>query len=258
MDIRFSGTRFLVGSLAALAAAVGLIRLGAAPFQLLRDALVWRAGDPFPDSLQHHGMAAACSLLFGAATLVTILTLVQLTRVAAFSSLAVILVIASGAASAAGGAGLCLGASRELASFRVIAMSERAPKEDELGAAVEYALGPVRVGFAGLLAGATLLLVLSCGSLKPSSRLGPSNVAVRVFGGLSAASVAAFACLLAATWFPMHELAGRLASGEAMKPVDVALPIARTLELSLFAGAALLAYGVFLVLCGILLRRASP
>ena len=99
-------------------------------------------GDPFPSSLHHHGMAAACSLLFGAATLVAVLMLLQLARVAAFSSLAVILVVASGAASAAGGAGLCLGASRELASFRVIAASESGPKPDEVAAAVEYALGP--------------------------------------------------------------------------------------------------------------------
>ena len=68
----------------------------------------------------------------------------------------------------------------------------------------------------------------------------------------------AFALLLAATWFPMHELAGRLASGGALKPSEIALPISRTLELSLLAGAALLAYGVFLVLTGILLRRANP
>jgi hypothetical protein len=43
-----------------------------------------------------------------------------------------------------------------------------------------------------------------------------------------------------------------------MKPSEIALPISRTLELSLLAGAALLAYGVFLVLTGILLRRANP
>ena len=35
----------------------------------------------------------------------------------------------------------------------------------------------------------------------------------------------------------------------------MALSISRALELSLFAAAALLAYGVFLVLFGILLRR---
>jgi hypothetical protein len=258
MDSRSAGTQFLAGSLAALVAAVGLIRFGAAPFQLLRDALVWSAGDPLPVSLQRGGSAALCSLLFGVATLMALVGLLRLTRMAAFSSLALILVIASGAASAAGGAGLCLAASRELASFRVIAMSAQAPKEDELGVAVQYAMGPARVGFAGLLAGSAVLVVLSCGSLKHNSRFAPSRFAARVVGGLSAASVVAFAVLLAATWFPMHELAGRLTSGEAMKPSEIALPISRTLELSLLAGAALLAYGVFLVLTGILLRRANP
>ena len=112
MDIRYAGTQSLAGSMAALGAAVGLVRLGAAPFQLLRDALMWRAGDPFPGSLQHAGAAALCSLLFGVATLAALLGLLQLARMAAFSSLALILVVASGAASAAGGAGLCLAASR--------------------------------------------------------------------------------------------------------------------------------------------------
>ena len=241
--------------MAALAAAVGLVRLGAAPFHLLRDALVWRAGAPLPDSLQHAGTAAVFSLLFGMATLVALLALLHLARVAAFSSLAVILVVASGAASAAGGAGLWMGASRELASFRVITTSDSGPKPEQLAAAVENALGPARVGFAGLLAGAALLAVLACGSLQHSVHAAPSSVAARVVGGLSTACVLGFAVVLATVWFPMHELAERLTSGGAMKPSEIALPIARTLELSMLAAALLLIYGAGLALFGLLLRR---
>ena len=80
MDSRSAGTQFLAGSLAALVAAVGLVRFGAAPFQLLRDALVWSAGDPFPVSLQHGGSAALCSLLFGVATLMALVGLLRLAR----------------------------------------------------------------------------------------------------------------------------------------------------------------------------------
>ncbi len=258
MEVKNAGSQFLAGTLASLVAAVGLVRFGAAPFQLLRDVLVWRPGQGIPLSFQASGSAALCSLLFGTGTLIAMLGLRRLARVAAFSSLALILVIASGAASAAGGGGLFLAAWRESASFHVIATSDRSPQADQLDAAVASALGPARVGFAGLLAGAALLSVLSCGSLKPCPSSGSLNAAARALGGLAAASAMTFALLLAATWFPMQKLAALLASGEAVKPSEIAVRISRNLQLSLLAGAALLAYGVFLVLAGILLRRGPP
>ncbi len=259
MDIPTAGKLFLGGSLGALAGAVGLVRLGAAPWLMFRDALLLRAGDPLPESLQYCGSMALFSLLFGAASLVALLGLIRLTRVAAFSSLALILLIAAGAASAAGGGGLWLGASRELASLRVVAASASAPKPDEVAAAVEDALAPARVGFAGLLAGSVLLLVLSCGSLQGSPSGAPSRLAVGVVGRFSAASVMGFALVLAATWFPMHELTTALTSGGTVKPAELALSISRTLQLSMLAAALLLIYGILLIVLGLLVRRVpSP
>lgn len=257
MEVKNAGSQFLAGSLASLVAAVGLVRFGAAPFHLLRDALVWRPGEGLPLSVQSSGSAALCSLLFGIGALITLLGLQRLARVAAFSSLALILVIASGAATAVGGGGLFLAAWRESASFHVVAASERVPQAEALDAALADAMGPARVGFAGLLAGAALLVVLSCGSLKPRPSSGAFNAAARALGGLASASVVAFAVLLAATWIPLQKLAGLLTSGEACKPSEIAVWISRNLQLSMLAGAALLAYGVFLVLAGILLRRAA-
>jgi hypothetical protein len=257
MDIPTAGKLFLGGSLGALAGAVGLVRLGAAPLLVFRDALVLHAGDLLPESLQYCGVLALFSLLFGTASLAAMIGLIQLARAAAFSSLALILLIASGAANAAGGAGLWLGASRELSSFRVVAASASAPQPDEVAAAVEDALAPARVGFAGLLAGSVLLLVLSCGSLKGNPRAAPSSVAMRVVGGLSAASVMGFALVLAATWLPMHELTITLASGTAVNPADVVLSISRTLQLSMLAAALLLTHGVLLIVFGILVRRVT-
>jgi len=257
MEIPAAGKLFLGGSLGALAGAVGVVRLGAAPLLLFRDALVLRAGDPLPDSLQHGGGLAVYSLLFGAATLAALIGLLQMTRMAAFSSLALILLIASGATSAAGGVGLWMGASRELASLRVVASSESPPKPDEVAAAIEYARAPARVGFAGLLAGSVLLLVLSCGSLKGNPHCVPSSVAARVVVGLSAAGVMGFSMALAATWFPMHELAIAFDAGHVQKPEEIARAISHTLRLSQLAAALLLVYGGFVILLGILVRRGS-
>lgn len=257
MEIPAAGKLFLGGSLGALAGAVGVVRLGTASYLLFRDALVLRPGDPLPDSLQYCGGLALYSLLFGASTLAALIGLLQLTREAPFSSLALILLIASGAASAAGGAGLWMGASRELASLRVVVASAASPQPDQVSAAVEHALGPARVGFAGLLAGSGLLLVLSCGSLKGSSRSAPPNVAARVVCGLAAASVMGFALVLAATWFPMHELTIGFDAGHLQKPGELARSIYHTLQLSQLAAALLLIYGVFTVLLGILVRRGS-
>jgi len=258
MEVKNAGSQFLAGTLASLVAAVGLVRFGAAPFQLLRDVFVWRPGSGIPLSLESSGSAALCSLLFGTGTLIALLGLQRLARVAAFSSLALILVIASGAASAAGGGGLFLAAWRESASFHVVVASDQAPQAEALDAALADAMGPARVGFAGLLAGAALLVVLSCGNLKPHPSSGAFNVAARAVGGLAAASAVAFALSLAATWFPLRKLAGLLMSGEVVKPSEIAVWISHNLQLSLLAGAALLAYGVFLVLAGILLRRGPP
>jgi len=257
MEIPTAGKLFLGGSLVALAGAVGLVRLGAAPLLVFRDALVLGPGDPLPESLQHVGVLALFSLLFGAASLVALVGLVQLARAAAFSSLALILLTAAGAASAVGGGGLWLGASRELASFRVVATSEAGTKPDEVAAAVEDALAPARVGFAGLLASSVLLLVLSCGSLQGGPSGAPSGVAVGVVGRFSAASVMGFGLVLAATWFPMHELTTALTSGGTAKPDELALSISRTLQLSMLAAALLLMHGVLLIGFGLLVRRVT-
>ncbi len=257
MDIPTAGKLFLGGSLGALAGAVGLVRLGAAPLLVFRDALVLHAGDPLPESLQYCGVLALFSLLFGTASLAAMIGLIQLARAAAFSSLALILLIASGAASAAGGAGLWLGASRQLASFRVVSASEAGPKPDEVAAAAEDALNPARVGFAGLLAGSVLLLVLSCGRLQGSPDGAPSSVAVGVVGRFSAAGVMGFALVLAATWFPLHELAVTLVPGATVKPEELALSISHTLQRCQLAAALLLIYGVLLVVFSILVRRVT-
>ncbi|NLF71128.1 MAG: hypothetical protein GX575_19020 [Candidatus Anammoximicrobium sp.] len=255
MEIPTAGKLFLGGSLGACGGAVGLVRLGTAPLLVFRDVFAVRAGGSLPESLQYCGALALFSLLFGAASLVALTGLIQLARMATFSSLALILLIAAGAASAAGGGGLWLGASRQLASFRVAAPSEAGPKPHEVATAAEYALAPARVGFAGLLASSALLLVLSCGSLKGSPNGARPRVAVGVVGRFSAASVTGFALVLAATWFPMHKLTTALTSGGTVKPDEIALSISRTLQLSVLAAALLLMHGVLLIGFGILVRR---
>ena len=255
MDVQSAGTRLLGGSAVALAAAVGLVRLGSAPFRLLRDALVWRAGEPFPDSLQHIGMTAVCSLVFGAAMLVALVGLFRLARVAVFSSLAAILVIASGSASAVAGGGLGLAAVRSLTALRAVVASAAAPTTPQLGAMVEHAMVPGRWGFAGLSAGAALLLVLACGSLRNLLPAATSGGTPQIVGGLAAASLVGSSVLLAATWFPMQSLAGRFGLPGPWDPSDLAGHVAQALQFTLAAAAFLLIYGVLLVLFGILLQR---
>lgn len=258
MEIRFAAKLFLGGTLGALAGAVGLVRLGTAPFLVFRDVLLLRPPDPVvPECLRYSGTLALYSLLFGTATLVALLGLVQLTRTARLSSLALILLIASGAASAAGGAGLWMGASRELASLHVVAAAESGPQPEQISAAAEYALGPARVGFAGLLAGAVLLLVLACYCLTGNPRHAWASGAARVVGGLSAASVMGFSLLLAATWFPLHALTLTFGMTVNPNPAELAMSISRTLALSQLAASLLLVYGVLVILLGILLLRAA-
>ena len=257
MESGSSGKLFLGGTLGALAGAVGLVRLGTAPFVVFRDALLLRGGDPWPESLQHCGTLALCSLLFGIASAVAVVGLLPLTRAAHLDPLAQILLIASGAASAVGGAGLWLGATREVASLRVVATSESAPNPEQVSAAIEYALGPARVGFAGLLAGAVLLLALACNCLRDAPPRSQASGAARVVGGLSAASVIAFAFALVATWFPLHELVMTYDADLVWKPGQVAPAIHRTLAFSQLAAISLLVYGILVTLLGILLLRAD-
>lgn len=257
MDVGLVGKLFLGGSLGAMAGAVGLVRLGTAPYVLLRDVLLFRAGDPLPESLQYGGAVAMCSLLFGGATLAALIGLIRLSRVAAFSSLALILLTASGAASAAGGAGLWLGASRELVWLRAASASEMGPKPEQVAAAIQFALGPTRVGYAGLLAGTTLLLVLSLGNLKQGVCAVTSRSGAGVAGALAAAGVVGFSLVLAATWFPLHELAIDLESGDVLKAGEVVRSILLALRISMLAAALLLVYGVFLIVFAILVRRLT-
>ena len=115
-------------------------------------------------------------------------------------------------------------------------------------------MAPARWGFAGLLAGTTLLLVLACGSLKNHVPAATSRVAARIVGGLATASMAGFAALLAATWFPMQSLGKRLELPGPLDPGELARNVAQTLQFTLAAASFLFIYGVLLVLFGILLR----
>lgn len=257
MDIRFAGTRFLMGSVAALLTAAALVRWGAAPLRLLGDALLWRLGEPLPVSLAQRGATLACSLLFGVAMLLALGGLFQLTRVASLSSLALILVIASGATSATGGVGLYLAAARQSAALRVIGASANVPTEAQAAAAVEYAQTPAQWGFAGLLAGALLLVVLSCGSLKLGGQVVPTRGTAWIAGTLAAVCLMGFASLWAATWWPMRELAASFRTAGPLHPGELAGQISMTIQLTRVAALSLIGYGVLLVLFGLLLRRAA-
>jgi hypothetical protein len=257
MDVRFSGRRFLAGSVAALVAAVALVRWGAAPLRVLGDALLWRVGEPLPTSLAHRGATLACSLLFGVATLLALQGLFRLARVAAFSSLALILVIASGATSTTGGAGLYLAAARQSAALGVIGASANAPTEAQAAAAVEYAQAPAQWGFAGLLAGALLLVVLSGGSLELGGTAAPARAAAWIAGRLAVVCLAGFALLWAATWWPMRGLAEQFRAAGPLHPGELAGQISATIQCMRVAALSLFGYGALLVLFGILLRRAA-
>lgn len=257
MDVRFSGRRFFTACVAALVAAVALVRWGAAPLQVLGDALLWRAGEPLPASLAYRGATLACSLLFGVAMLLALRGLFQLARVASFSSLALILVIASGAASATGGAGLYLAAARQSAALQVIAASANVPTAAQLAAAVESAQAPAQWGFAGLLAGAVLLLVLSGGSLKLGGPAAPACGSARIAGLLAAVCLLGFAVLWAATWFPLRELAGSFRAPGPPRPGELAGSIATAIQSTRVSALCLFGYGVLLVLFGLLLRRGA-
>ncbi len=222
-----------------------------------RDVLLFRAGDPLPESLQYGGAVALCSLLFGAATLAALIGLIRLSRVAAFSSLALILLTASGAASAAGGAGLWLGASRELVWLRVASASEMGPKPEQVAAAIQFALGPTRVGYAGLLAGTTLLLVLSLGNLKQGVCAVTSRAGAGVAGGAGRGRGRGLLARAGGDLVSAARAGDQPRVGDVLKAGEVVRSILLALRISMLAAALLLVYGVLLIVFAILVRQAT-